>query len=202
MDEHDLISDKQYGFVGGRSTTLQLLTVMDKWTEILDKGGEINSIYMDFMKAFDKVPHGRLIHKLRAYGLHIKICDWVENFLYNRKQCVLVNGKSSKWHRVTSGIPQGSVLGPVLFVIFINDMPESVKSDVFLYADDTKLFREINSESDADTIQEDLDHLYTWSEKWLLKFHPDKCKALPIFNPRKDHNKRQYTVQSYEGGRT
>ena len=202
MDEHNLISNKQFGFVGGRSTTLQLLTVMNIWTEILDRGGEINSIYMDFMKAFDKVPHGRLIAKLRAYGINEKLCQWVENFLLDRKQCVQVNGEMSKWHKVTSGIPQGSVLGPVLFVIFINDMPNTVESDVFLYADDTKLFREITSESDSRTMQADLENLFKWSEIWLLKFHPDKCKSLPIFNPRSNQHDYKYKMRMYEGGYT
>ena len=96
--------------------------------------------YMDFMKAFDKVPHIRLLVKMKAYGLSEKICIWVQDFLSDRKQCVQVNGMKSQWHKVTSRIPQGSVLGPVLFVIYINDLPECVKSDVFLFADDTKFF--------------------------------------------------------------
>jgi hypothetical protein len=97
---------------------------------------------MDFMKAFDKVPHTRLLVKMKAYGLSEKICIWVQYFLSDRKQCVQVNGMKSQWHKVTSGIPQASVLGPVLFVIYNNDLPECVKSDVFLFADDTNFFLE------------------------------------------------------------
>ena len=109
MNRNNLFSSKQFGFIGGRSTSLQLLTVLDKWTEILDNGGTIHAIYMDFMKAFDKVPHKRLIKKLQAYGISQKMCTWIENFLYNRKQRVQVNGCFSNWAEVTSGIPQGSV---------------------------------------------------------------------------------------------
>ena len=92
---------------------------------------------MDCIKAFDKVPHTRLLVKMKAYGLSEKMCTWVQDFLSDRKQCVQVNGMKSQWHKVTSGIPHSSVLGPVLFVIYINDLPECVKSAVFLFADDT-----------------------------------------------------------------
>jgi hypothetical protein len=116
--------------------------VLDKWTSALYEGGVLNAVYMDFMKAFDKVPHTRLLVKMKAYGLSEKICIWVQYFLSDRKQCVQVNGMKSQWHKVTSGIPQASVLGPVLFVIYNNDLPECVKSDVFLFADDTNFFLE------------------------------------------------------------
>ena len=106
-----------------------------------------------------------------------KFACGLKTFLSDRKQCVQVNGMKSQWHKVTSGIPQGSVLGPVLFDIFITHLPECVKSDVFLFADDTKIFREIKDDSDASIIQSDLNELFKWSEIWLLKFHPDKCSA-------------------------
>ena len=123
MSANKLFSNKQFGFISGRSTTLQLLKVMDEWTNILDKGGKIDSVYMDFMKAFDKVPHRRLLHTMHRYKISQKVIKWVECFLSNRIQKVIVNGTESKCHHVTSGIPQGSVLGPMLFVIYINDMP-------------------------------------------------------------------------------
>ena len=102
-------SDKQYGFIKGRSITLQLLRIMDEWTEF---------IYTDFAKAFDKVPHQRLLAKLRSYGITKEMLQWIENFLCNHKQCVIINGVLSEWVKVISGIPQGSILGPILFLIY------------------------------------------------------------------------------------
>ena len=104
----------------------------------------------------------------------------------------------SQWHNVTSRIPQGSVLDPVLFVIYINDLPECVKSDVFLFADDTNVFREIKDDSDASFTQSDLNELFKWSETWLLKFHPDKCKDLPVLNKNKQYVENKYMMRKYE----
>ena len=204
MDSNNLFSNRQFGFISGRSTSLQLLNdyVLDQWTEALDNNETIDAIYMDFMKAFDKVPHKRLIHKLRSYGISEQSCTWVESFLSQRKQRVHLNGKFSRWHGVTSGIPQGSVLGPILFVIFINDLPNSVSSTTYLFADDTKLYRNIKVEDDRTILQEDLDSLFDWSAQWLLKFHPDKCKVLKIRNKRKVVDNRSYTMKTYEGSVT
>jgi hypothetical protein len=154
------------------------------------------------MKAFDKVPHTRLLEKMKAYGLSEEICIWVQYFLSDRKQCVQVNGMKPQWHKVTSGIPQGSVLGPLLFAIFINDLPEWLKSDVFLFADNTNIFREIKDDSDASIIQSDFNELFKWSEIWLLKFHPDKCKVLPVLNKNKQYVENKYIMRKYEGGIT
>jgi retron-type reverse transcriptase len=117
---------------------------------------------MDFMKAFDKVPHRRLLHKMHRYKISEKVIKWVESFLSNRIQKVIVNGTESKCHHVTSRIPQGSVLGPILFIIYINDMPEMVESSTYLFADDTKIFREIREEKDEKMLQADLDNLQSW----------------------------------------
>ena len=180
MKENSLFSNYQFGFIGGRSTILQLLNVLEKWTNILDQGGIIDTIYLDFMKAFDKVPHKRLIEKIFAYGINRKICNWIEDFLSNRKQRVCVNGEYSDWAPVTSGIPQGSVLGPLLFVIYINDLPENILSDIYLFADDTKIFTEVTDPTKSEQLQHDLNRLQDWSDTWLLKFHPDKCKVLDL----------------------
>ena len=172
MKTNKLFSPKQFGFIGGRSTTLQLLHVLNIWTEILDQGGELDVIYCDFMKAFDKVPHRRLAHKVNKYGIKNNVLGWITNFLSNRTQVVKVGNCNSEVRNVTSGIPQGSVLGPLLFVIYINDLPEVVSENsyVYLFADDAKVFREIKTHQDHIILQEDINKLMVWSNKWLLKF--------------------------------
>ena len=180
MNANGLISKRQFGFLSGRSTILQLLHVMDEWTEILVAGGTIDVCYMDFMKAFDKVPHRRLITKLHIHGIQGKLLDWIHSFLEHRQQRVVINGQYSTWRNVTSGIPQGSVLGPLLLVIYINDLPDTVLSQVFLFIDDTKMYRQIQDASDRHTFQEDISKLQEWADKWLLRFHPDKCKLRTI----------------------
>ena len=180
MTINNHFTKKQYGFMAGRSTALQLLKVIDEWTEAIDNGCGIDCIYMDYQKAFDTVPHRRLIEKLKAYGIGPNIIEWIEDFLSSRKQQVSVGGHSSKWHNVSSGIPQGSVLGPLLFIIFINDLPDVVDSTVYLFADDTKIFNLIKSKEDKLTLQKDLDKLSQWTNKWLLKLHPEKCKCMNI----------------------
>jgi hypothetical protein len=127
-------------------------------------------MYMDFMKAFDKVPYQRLLKKMERYKISETVIKWVESFLNDRKQKVTVNGAESKNHKVTSGIPQGSVLGPILFIIYINDMPECVDSTTYLSADDTKIFREIKSPNDEEILQNDLDEL----QKYLAIKVPSK----------------------------
>ena len=182
MRSNKLFSPYQYGFIDKRSTTLQLLYVLDKWTEIIDDGGTIDAIYMDFMKAFDKVPHERLLRKVEAYGISGPLLGWIRSFLTGRKQRVRVGEDSSKWTQVTSGIPQGSVLGPTLFVLYINDLPDSIRnnSTAVMFADDTKLFARTDTSKDKEKLQEDLDCVCKWSSLWLLKFHPDKCKVLSL----------------------
>ena len=134
------------------------------------------------MKAFDKVPHKRLVHKIEKYGITGNILGWITSFLSNRSQCVVINNSVSASEPVTSGIPQGSVLGPLLFVIYINDLPDVVDKDthVYLFADDTKVYRQIKSNKDSDILQTDINNLVKWSETWLLKFHPDKCVSMTI----------------------
>jgi len=178
MKKNSLFSPKQFGFISGRSTSLQLLYVLDQWTQIIDRGGSLDCVYLDFMKAFDKVPHRRLLYKLHRYGISTSIIQWIESFLSNRKQRVRVMNSFSEWEPVTSGIPQGSVLGPILFVIYINDLPDELNSECYMFADDTKVFRDIKTPTDNNILQEDMHKLENWSDNWLLRFHPDKCKVL------------------------
>ncbi len=139
MLENDLFSDQQHGFVPNRSCMTQLLYVMEDRTKWLDSSKCIDTICLDFPKAFVSVPHERLLSKLAAYGITGKTADWIRNVLTNRHQRVsVVNGKSESAN-VISGIPQGSVLGPTLLVIFINDLPDVVTSTVQIFTDDTKI---------------------------------------------------------------
>ena len=112
----------------------------------------MDAIYTDFEKAFDKVPHNRLLQKLRSYNIDKDIINWIQSFLINRKQRVKVNGKYSSWESVISGIPQGTILGPILFIIYINDLPDKVEGRAMmsLYADDAKLYRTIKTRNDSD----------------------------------------------------
>ena len=146
----------------------------------MDNKFTTDCIYLDYQKAFDSVPHKRLISKLRSYRFNPVIIRWVEKYLQDRSQYVEINGEQSQWQPVTSGIPQGSVLGPLLFLIYINDLPIHVNSIIYMYADDTKIYREIRDKHDQEILQKDLDSLKAWSNQWLLKFHPKKCYSITI----------------------
>ena len=175
MMDNNLLSDRQHGFVPGRSTMTQLLEVFDKWTECLDLGFTVDVIYLDFAKAFDTVPHHRMLLKMKSYGIDGKIIEWIKSFLIGRRQRVQIGGMESAWAPVTSGIPQGSVLGPLLFICFINDMPTHVTSDIYIYADDTKLSRCIRDEADCRELQNDLDRISHWCEIWHMILNITKC---------------------------
>ena len=184
LEENDIVTREQHGFVSGRSCITHLLEVMDSWTEVVDEGGSVDVIYTDFQKAFDSVPHRRLMRKVSACGIGGKLFRWINEFLANRTQRVVINGEKSQEGNVTSGIPQGSVLGPILFVIYINDLPANVKSQVKMFADDTKLFTRVDVPNNHETMQNDLDELVQWSNKWQLKFHPEKCGVLKLGRER------------------
>ena len=138
---------------------------------------------MDFQKAFDTVPHRRLIQKVSAHGIEGRLLGWLRDFLADREQRVVVNGTRSSTAKVTSGVPQGSVLGPVLFLLFINDLPKGISNSIKMFADDTKLFS-MPSAVDDDSLQTDLDLLQDWSTKWLMHFHPEKCKVMKLGRQR------------------
>ena len=150
------LSEHQHGFLKGRSTVTQMLCFLHKIGKALDKASQTD-IYLDLSKAFDSVSHSRLLFKLHSAGIKGCLLSWLSDYLANRKQQVLVKGCTSKPLPVTSGVPQGSILGPLLFIWYINDLPDSVSNDmlVYLFADDTKLARIINSLSDVREIQDD-----------------------------------------------
>ena len=133
-------------------------------------------VYLDFQKAFDKVPHQRLLLKLKAHGIGNDVITWIEKWLTHRRQRVIVDGDISNWKSVLSGLPQGSVLGPKLFLIYINDLEDDISSKVLNFADDTKVFGNVTKQS----LQDDLDKLVQWSEKWQMLFNFGKCKCIHI----------------------
>jgi ribonuclease P/MRP protein subunit RPP40 len=130
---------------------------------------------LDFSKAFDRLPHQRLLRKIEHYGIRGMTYAWIADFLHNRKQQVVVDGATVP---VISGVPQGSVFGPLLFLLFINDIPSEVNSSTRLVADDCILYRAIKSSYDCSILQDDLESLTNWEERWGMDFHPDKCCTL------------------------
>ena len=176
--KHKLLNSSQHGFLKARSCLTNMLCFLEEITKWIDVGSPVDIIYLDFQKAFDKVPHQRLLLKLKAHGIGDSITDWIEQWLTDRRQRVVVDGEVSKWKSVLSGVPQGSVLGPILFLIYINDLDDNITSNVLKFADDTKLFRKVNTDGDKQHLQNDLDRLMKWSEKWQMLFNFGKCKCL------------------------
>ena len=187
--ENDLCTTQQYGFTNGRSCLTNLLETFESWTEDVDKGYTVDVIFLDFQKAFDKVPKTRLLQKLSAYGIEGKVLCWIADFLSDRKMRIMVRGEYSEWVDVISGVPQGSVLGPILFLIYVNDIPETVNCSIKMFADDTTLFRTVKTIDDCNILQNDLNTLSQWTNDWLLSFNGDKCKVMHIGknNPKIDY---------------
>ena len=192
MNTNNFFSRHQHGFRSGLSCVTQLLETIDDWTRILDEKKGIDVIYFDFQKAFDTVPHQRLLAKLHSYGIRGNILKWIKDFLGNRKQRVLLNGQSSNWEDVTSGIPQGSVLGPILFLVYINDLPDVVSNYIKLFADDTKIYSAIDNINSQENLQEDINNMSDWSSTWQLKFNEAKCKHLNLGPPTEN----SYEIQT------
>lgn len=184
MEFNNFFNPCQHGFRQHRSCVTQLLEVLNDLTNMIENSTPLDIIYLDFSKAFDTVPHTRLLNKLKAYGIDGKILDWIKNFLTNRQQRVKVNSSYSDYSAVTSGIPQGSILGPLLFIIYINDLPECINSSCKIFADDTKLY---NNASNQSIIQNDLLNLLEWSRLWPLSFNVNKCCVLHMGNKNDNH---------------
>uniref|UniRef100_A0A803JB19 Reverse transcriptase domain-containing protein n=1 Tax=Xenopus tropicalis TaxID=8364 RepID=A0A803JB19_XENTR len=175
---HNTISLCQHGFMRNRSCQTNLVAFYQEVSRNLDAGMAVDVIYLDFAKAFDTVPHRRLMIKLRNIGLEHNICNWIENWLKDRLQRVVVNGTFSNSTSVVSGVPQGSVLGPLLFNLFINDLEVGIESTVSIFADDTKLYKTISSMQDAATLQSDLTKLESRAANWKIRFNVVKCKVI------------------------
>ena len=183
--DHDILYTLQHGFRDKRSCETQLLEFASDISSTMQRGKQVDVLIMDFSKAFDKVGHKRLVRKLEYYGVGGKTNRWIQNFLTDRKQRVVVDGESSDELSVSSGVPQGSVLGPCLFLYYINDMPDNISSTVRLFADDTIMYLAIAKQADTVNLQTDLDSLAEWEQNWQMQFHPGKCQILSITRNRK-----------------
>ncbi|MCP4269647.1 MAG: hypothetical protein GY777_29425, partial [Candidatus Brocadiaceae bacterium] len=193
LEENSLIKDSQHGFRRKRSCLSNLLEFYNSLFSLHDATKTLDIIYLDFQKAFDKVPHNKLIHKIRAIGITGNTLNWISNWLHNRQQRVVINGIASEWADVTSGVPQGSVLGPVLFTIYINDIDTGINNFISKFADDTKIGNTVISESDRQRLQQDLDKISEWSTTWQMPFNINKCQVLHI---GKNNNKFEYNMSN------
>ena len=160
------------------------MTLCNDLSSSLDKGIQTDMLVLDFSKAFDGVPHQRLLRILEHFGVRDTIHSWIASFLSGRTQSVVVEGSSSDRVPVVSGVPQGSVLGPMLFLLFINDLPEKITSNSRLFADDCIVYRQIKGISDCEALQEDLNMLAEWETKWGMAFHLQKCSVLSVTRSR------------------
>lgn len=184
LERNHLIKKSQHGFMRGRSCATNLIEFMDRLTKIIDRGSNADLFYLDFAKAFDKVSHRLLLAKLKAKGVDGKLLAWIAGWLLGRKQRVKVGTSISDPSDVDSGIPQGTVLGPPLFIIYIDDIDEAVAElDLIMkFADDTKGLQEIRNDGDRIKLQNTLDRLVEWASKWAMEFNTKKCKIIHVGN--------------------
>ena len=186
LESHDQFSDMQYGFRHSRSTGDLLSYVTEHVSRVLDKQGETRSVALDISKAFDKVWHQGLLSKLRAYGITGPLHNLLASFLQDRQISVVLDGQRSSTKHVNAGVPQGSILGPTLFLLYINDLPDSIVSKLVMYADDTTLFNSIERPKDSaqqrqqlcDVLNKDLQAISAWGSKWLVSFNSSKTQSI------------------------
>ena len=171
LEENKRLCKHQHGFRKYRSCETQLTELMCDISQKIDEGKEVDAIFLDFSKAFDKVDHMKLLYKLDKIGVNRQVRNWVQSLLVGRSQTVVVDGFESSSCPVTSGVPQGSVIGPILFLIYINDLPDSVLSRTRLFADDTVIY---NTSDNHQQLQDDLAALQTWETEWKMAFNPLK----------------------------
>ena len=182
FEQNNILTNLNHGFRSGFSCETQLLTTLNDLMQSYDQGSQVDVAILDFSKAFDTVPHRKLLYKLKNYGISGSTHAWLSSFLTNRTMKVVIEGESSDEVPVESGVPQGTVLGPILFLCHINDLPLSVKSQVRLFADDCLLYRTINNQNDHTVLQNDLKELENWAKNWGMRFNAKKCYILSIRN--------------------
>ena len=177
FDKFSILTDKQHGFRSKHSCESQLILTIHDLAKCLDKKSQIDMAIMDFSKAFDSVPHNWILFKLTRLGIKNQTHRY-------QAQRVVVGGEHSTWTDVVSGVPQGTVLGPLLFLTYINDFPDNLKSSVRLFAGDCVLYHEIQNEIDSEELQSDLDTLVQWEKDWQLSFNPSKCHIMRLTHAR------------------
>lgn len=175
-----VISSHQHDFQKKSSCITQLLEYLNDWTDLFDNKKPTDVIYLDFSKAFDSVPHKCLLLKMSSLGICGNILRWIKSFLTDRRQRVIMSGDTSSWKPVYSGVPQGSILGMILFLMYVNDIPDQFHSTVQMLADNTKVSRETRCTQDCESLQTDLNALGAWANHWLLRFNESKCIVLKI----------------------
>ena len=182
LQHHRILTSLNHGFRAGFSCETQLVVTLHDLCQSLEQKSQVDVAILDFSKAFDTVPHSKLLEKIDSYGIRGPLHNWLTTFLTSRRMKVVVDGEFSEEATVDSGVPQGTVLGPLLFLCHINDLPDSVKSQVRLFADDCLLYRQIKSQADHLVLQKDLQSLERWAEKWGMRFNASKCYILSVQN--------------------
>ncbi len=177
FDDNNLLSQYQRGFRSGHSCESQLISFKQDFYDNLENGNQTDIIDIDFSKSFDKVDHNKLIYKLSALGIHPLITRWIKSFLQCRTQQVRIDGCTSDTLPVVSGVPRGSVLGPCFFLAYINDLPDSVKSKVRLFADDTIMYLTVKTSTDVKILQNDLHALEQWEQDWSMEWKSEKFES-------------------------
>ncbi|CAM5147443.1 unnamed protein product [Eretmochelys imbricata] len=190
LEERKVIRNSQHGFTKDKSCLTNLIAFYDEITGSMDEGKAVAMLFLDFSKAFDMVSHSILACKLKKYGLDEWTIRWTESWLDCRAQQVAINGSMSSWQLVSSGVPQGLVLGPVLFNIFVNDLEDGVDFNLSKFADDTKLGGEVDTVEGRDRIQRALDKLEDWAKRNLMRFNKDKCRVLHLGQKNPMHRYR------------
>ncbi|CAL4151290.1 unnamed protein product, partial [Meganyctiphanes norvegica] len=198
LTENQAFNKGQHGFVPGRSTQTQLLSHYGDVYDAIVSNGRLDTVYLDFAKAFDKVDHDTLLEKVRKHKISGKLGKWIREFLKNRKFRVVANGYMSDEEEVTSGVPQGTVLAAILFVIMISDIDEEVlHSIVGSYADDTRVSKRINSEEDRVKMQTDLEAIYKWAKDNKMEFNEKKFEQM-VHGSTRDVVNEAYTTPNGE----
>ena len=180
LESNNILQDTQHGFRAKRSCETQLIQTLEDLAKSVNDKAQVDVAILDFSKAFDTVSHSKLLYKLRFHGIRNNTLRWIKAWLTKRTQKVVLNGESSSEVRVRSGVPQGTVLGPLMFLIFINDIAEQTQSQIRLFADDCLLYRTITKSTDSITLQEDLNQLCKWACMWQMLFNEKKCYILQI----------------------